>query len=808
MRTLFTRIVLTLGLLLLPVTAYADIAITAHDSVAGLGIPVTLSGLPEHFQAILYVQTPKHTTITVPVRSDSEGSAEVLVPGRETEHAGVYRMELRTGSHTVGESVTAEVLPDSLDNRTSGLEAASQTLRSDGNDEVAVTVTIDDRYGNVLPGRPIDIISSRTEDQISSRERETDERGEQHFFVRTRVPGSITLVAMDLLSQSIIGRIDLSADDAYGIGGPVSSSRFRADITETSIPRASARDFDVLDAFEVTLDPSDQVKQGDVLTVKLRAIDRNGRTVEDYVSNAVRITAPNDPDASLPGDLTGNGVGIVSFPKKGLGVKILPLAVSFQTSGEQILHVEDRTDPRHIISGEVMVTVRSTGDIPNSRRIQITSPEEGGSVNTTSIHIRGKGPAYANLEVMVTGGKDAAGETDANGTFDIPVELDATEQSFAVKISDETGKYKSETVHFRLDTSKPRITSITFAPEKPEQGGTVLAVVKVENQTPLSSVTLTVGEIETTLIENPKTPGTYQGLFTAGEAGTIQPTVTAVSASGNREQVKGILVIGNPGLSLVKNVKGSAMPNAVALTWDEVKDAKKYRIYVGEDPGNFLYNLDTDKPVTTATVAGLKPGTLYYFAVTALADDRESSEKSAPVSARPIGLEFVVKPANTSLVLQWNVSAELQKRLASFVIEYGIEADHFIEKRIVSSQIVLFTIRDLLPGVTYFVRMTPVSLTGEVLKDLATDGQGVPASPGSDFMPTPSEPAPILPVGQSPALKQPLHRGAPLESVGLPSPVLWTLAIIASLVIAFVWQRQRQKRLMLAFMRAMQNQYQ
>jgi beta-lactamase regulating signal transducer with metallopeptidase domain len=135
-----------------------------------------------------------------------------------------------------------------------------------------------------------------------------------------------------------------------------------------------------------------------------------------------------------------------------------------------------------------------------------------------------------------------------------------------------------------------------------------------------------------------------------------------------------------------------------------------------------------------------------------------------------------------------------------------VEQGTYIEKRIVSAQIAVFVLRDLLPGVTYFIRITPVAVTGELLQDLAAEAQGTPASTGPGFHASPSEPAPALPALESKPITPPLHSGAP--KVGLPSSTLWIIGSVVGAAVLFLWQQQRKRRQTLQFMRMMQNYYQ
>ncbi|HMQ28975.1 MAG TPA: fibronectin type III domain-containing protein, partial [Acidimicrobiales bacterium] len=125
----------------------------------------------------------------------------------------------------------------------------------------------------------------------------------------------------------------------------------------------------------------------------------------------------------------------------------------------------------------------------------------------------------------------------------------------------------------------------------------------------------------------------------APAAGAYQPLVKAVDAAGNATELRTTLAVGAVGLPTVQKLRADSRARAVELKWDAVaENVDQYRIYVGEDEDDFAYTLETGKVTTKATIAGLVPGKVYYFAVTALKDELESREKSNVVSGQALGL--------------------------------------------------------------------------------------------------------------------------------------------------------------------------
>ena len=86
--------------------------------------------------------------------------------------------------------------------------------------------------------------------------------------------------------------------------------------------------------------------------------------------------------------------------------------------------------------------------------------------------------------------------------------------------------------------------------------------------------------------------------------------------------------------------------------------------------------------------------------------------------------EAEIDPEDSALFLEWAFPEE--KPLSSFLLEYGAEKGTYTERRVLNGALRAFTLRDLLNGVTYYVRLTPVATTGDVLSDLSAVNAGAP----------------------------------------------------------------------------------
>jgi hypothetical protein len=314
---------------------------------------------------------------------------------------------------------------------------------------------------------------------------------------------------------------------------------------------------------------------------------------------------------------------------------------------------------------------------------------------------------------------------------------------------------------------------------------------------------MTIEGASYTLNETPSQPGTYTANFTAPvKVGTYQPLITATDSLGNKTEMLSNLTVKPKTPPTIQNLTAEAKMNSVALKWEQVEkdEADTYRVYVGDKADNFTYSLDTDASVSAATVAGLKQASTYYFAVTALKNDIESAEKSNIASATVLGLRLAVVPGDTNLMLQWS-SMKKSTPLSTYLLEYGVEADNLTEKRMINGNAESYTLRDLINGVTYSLRLTPITVPGEVLSDLAASAEGTPNGAGFHS---------VAGSGSSFEIPPPLPPPTTVVKPGMP-PIAWAGVVAGAAILLFGlvhWQRRRTLHVTSAFMQDMQRRYQ
>ena len=788
-------------------TGTLEVEVSANDSVAGLGTDIEVRNIEG--DAILAILPPYGAELIQEINGDTN----MRIAGEETEEAGIYYVEVRQENVLLAETRFG-VLADSVDLTNSSIQASNDILDIDRGDELEVSVILRDRYGNTISDRPVKLISNRSSDIIQEITSQTDASGEQLFIVAAEETGTITLRALDLFSGNVlVSDVQLTAQSMRSnIGGytPPRNMYYNTNRTYGSqlVGNVAGRalygqvsSFDLIDSFILDAPRETRVNLDENLTIT--AIDRNGQIVEDY-TGTVQL-ASTDPNAVLP------SFGEVTFRGSDLGRKTLHLGLRFSTPGEHILYAEDSKDSS--ISGET--TINIIGDTPfePEQTIDITNPAQDAMVNELDILIEGTAPPFVNL--IVTGGaEDNYGESDSDGYFAINVELNESQVDHTLRVRDESGRHDSGNLRLKLDVEAPDVLKFTFTPSSPTEGEDILVVAKVyDNGQSVESVKLKVTEEDEYTLEPVKSAsGTYQLLFSIMEDGTYQPVLTVRDAAGNKREILSTLEVRKKGLPQIQNVRVKAEPNAAALEWDamilEEDPVTGYRIYIGESPTDFSYTLDTEADTTAAHIAGLKPGATYYFAVTAVRDDTESIHKSDVVQATIIGLTLTVKPGNGTLSLEWT---ELPKEipLSHYMLDYGVDSTAYSEHREINGSLSKYTLRDLLNDITYYVRITPVTTTGEILEDLAVDGEGTPTSQLGGFQPGPADP---IPLGLGTIIKDtpPLHAGAPPPRqpiTGIPSSKWWIIVTVVLCVGWFYRRRQHSIRTTDSFMQSMQTKY-
>jgi hypothetical protein len=103
-------------------------------------------------------------------------------------------------------------------------------------------------------------------------------------------------------------------------------------------------------------------------------------------------------------------------------------------------------------------------------------------------------------------------------------------------------------------------------------------------------------------------------------------------------------------------------------------------------------------------------------------------------------MSLTAAPDDQALRLQWT-TVDAGAPLSHFLLEYGLDENHLAESRLLNKDLTEYALRDLLNGVEYVLRLTPVTSTGKKLSELSAVARGTPS--GDGFHPAAGDPIPF-----------------------------------------------------------------
>lgn len=790
-----------------PVSA-AGCALDALDTVAGLGTQITLTGCGPRMPVTVSVRGPKGSEYVQQTTLDSSGDAVVLVPSKNAQTAGTYAVT------AAGVSASFDVIADRADDGHSTLSVSPAVIRA-GTDTATVTAVLRDRFDNPVAGRPMALMSNRASDDVSARSAQTDDDGRFLWSVSAAAAGQMTLIPYDILSGrplSLRAGITVTGGSSFLRGALTGFEQGGEEDAFTSQLMAQAADLTgvAVEEFELTL-PSGatSVKANELFSMNLRALN-GGEVVRSYVGSL--IVESSDPDAELPKkgeDPKSPSTGRVDIRSVDQGQRNIPLSFLLRRRGPQTISFYDKVNPD--IRGTITINVlREDGAGPET--ITILSPADRSRIKGHTVLLQGRAPSLVNLKVK-GGANDVNAESDEEGVFRISVDLNPEDKEATLFVTSENGTYESEALKIIVDNEAPEIETVAVNPAEGKTGDT--ARISMKSEAGLGTAIAVFGGTEIKLTETGA--GLYIGSVTApAEPGTFDITFTAVDTVGNQATMLTKWTVKAKEVPVVQGVEATGEPLQVSLKWQpiETMPVSEYRIYIAKDkePTNYLYSVSTGQPVTTAVIKDLPLGETYQFSLTAVnTDGEESPQKSKPAKAAPLGLAISVKSGTDSLMLEWNKIPDLP--LARYELEYGAEPGAYTEKREIDGAAVTTVLRDLINGVTYYLRLTPVTVTGKVMTDLAATASGTPG--GSGFNPGTVDPVP-------PDILDSLHPGAsnppppplpPIDDIpetpgsGIPSMTA-AILVISAVAGGLFWRRHRaQQKMVHEFLRLMQDRY-
>jgi hypothetical protein len=176
------------------------------------------------------------------------------------------------------------------------------------------------------------------------------------------------------------------------------------------------------------------------------------------------------------------------------------------------------------------------------------------------------------------------------------------------------------------------------------------------------------------------------------------------------------------------------------------------------------------------------------------------------------------KPGKDSVLLEWTKMPTLP--LDHYTLEYGVEEGQYSEKRTIDGASLSTVVHDLIGDVTYEFKLTPTTVTGKTMPELAVIARATVGS--GPFIPSAADPVPPEIIGWT-------HSGANLlpppatttpeppqqfediptnPSSGISSTVLWCTLLLGIGFTFLLWRKIAQERSATrAFFDSMQQRY-
>ncbi len=645
-----------------------------NDTVAGYGTILQSSAIDQTSamgqqpEVTFRLTKPDGTVLYLPAKTDLGGIAKTDLPDYHTRLAGVYFLSVTSGGQSA-ETSSFMVYPDKIDEAKSTLSVKRTIAKANGIDQAAATVQLLDRFGNVLAGHQVHLLSSRATDKITANifSNLTDKNGVITFSISSNKAGVSTFSAMDVTTNTTLAS---RAQIAF-----ISADRFLADIggdfgfADVAMAASSA-----ISRFEFSNLPA-SVQPGQSVGFKITAMDDTSAVVSNYTGK-IHFSAEgnNGNNVTLPEDYT--------FKADDLGVHQFSLGLSFTTAGIYKLAVNDLDNP--LIKGSKEVTVGtaagsngsagSSADQGASSVKPVIQTPVSGTYSQKTQTISGTAPAGMTVKIFDNEQEITQVAASANGvfTFQTGPLSDGVHKIYVTTLdSSKVLKSTSDTVQITIDSAGPTVEDVKILPNTTVKPGQVLTL-NLKSEENLSQAAIVFNADITQLNPALDKPGFYTASFQAPNAVGVYPLdFVLVDQLGNEGSFKAKAQItvstdtaaemgtgmgagmnagtgaGTGGPTKVSGLLSYASDKKVTLVWDSATDGsmggmvKHYRVYYGTDASKLDQHADTKDAATSWYIPNLENGREYYFAVTAFNDKgAESPAKSEVITGTPFVSEL------------------------------------------------------------------------------------------------------------------------------------------------------------------------
>lgn len=675
-----------------------QIAAYGADTVAGYTTFLSTDKTSPNRDLVFMVKKPDGVVINISAKTDKSGVAKTDLSDYHTHKAGQYFVSAKFADSGI-ESVpgTFNVYADQLSISNSTLKASKTVAKVNADDKVVVSVNLSDKFGNPFQGHLVNLISSRSDDEIVSSVNQvvTDLNGSMDFLVSSNKLGVSTFSAVDMTTGTTLdSRVQIAFVNGNFYLADAGGNDGFADIFQI----AKAAQFGSINNFDIGgLPPTVQANKD--ISFKVTARDQNNLPVENYTGTVHFSTdGVNGANVTLPEDYV--------FKADDLGIHQFGLGLKFNSNGTYKIVVTDVNN--QLVKGELAVVVGDVGQTQqNGLSISISSPTAG-TYSQNVQTVGGSAPAGSTVNIFDNEQQIGTVQADANGAFTYQTSAlaDGVHKLYAISLdANKQVQGTSATVQFTIDTTPPTVDEITITPTEGITANSVMTV-KVVSEENLQQAAVVFNSNIIQLTASLDQAGTYAGSMQAPpNPGEYPIDVVLVDQLGNQGNYKAkakVTITADSGIvtteqstqqtqlsqetqvtqvtmetqpadlppSQVIGVVAYGTNYRVTLVWEAANDdklVKNYRVYYGLDPANLNQKVDTKDAATTWYIPNLNNGQEYYFSVTAVDDiGQESLVKSEVASAIPFNLEInVAVPNKPGISLNNYPSADVVMRNAA-----------------------------------------------------------------------------------------------------------------------------------------------
>ena len=178
-----------------PVTVYCN------DSIAGYTGEAQVKTLKESNISFM-LETPRGRKVFLQELSDKNGNLNLIISDYHLQTSGDYKLSARFAERNedYGKKCNFTVYPGDVSEIKSRISTSQKTAEAGLIESIVIEVQLIDTYGNAVKGHSVEILSSRTEDEIQllSQLPYTDDNGTIAFLLTSEEPGMSTISAIDL----------------------------------------------------------------------------------------------------------------------------------------------------------------------------------------------------------------------------------------------------------------------------------------------------------------------------------------------------------------------------------------------------------------------------------------------------------------------------------------------------------------------------------------------------------------------------------------------------------------------------------